>query len=48
VQDLGGHLGIQGGGVQPLVPQQHLDHPNVDLLLEQVGGKTVPPMSSAT
>jgi len=24
------------------VPQQHLDHPDINLVFEQMGGKTVP------
>jgi hypothetical protein len=43
-QQVGGHLGIKGRGVQFLVPEQHLDHPDVDLLLQQVGGEAVAPM----
>jgi hypothetical protein len=30
------------------VPQQNLDHADVDLLLQQVGRKAVTPMSPAT
>ena len=41
-QQVGGHLGIEGRGLQLLVPEQHLDHPDVDLLLQQVGGEAVP------
>jgi hypothetical protein len=32
----------QGGSLKLLVPQQHLDHTDILLLFEQVGGKTVP------
>ena len=41
-QQVGRHLGIEGGGVQFLVTEQHLDDPDVDLLLQQVSGKAVP------
>jgi hypothetical protein len=30
------------------VPEQNLDHPNVHLLLQQMGGEAVAPMSLAT
>ena len=40
-QDVGGDLRVQGGRVQLLVPEQYLDQANVDLLLQQVGGKSV-------
>ena len=36
-----GHLRVHGGGLQLLVAQQHLDHADVDLLFQQVGGKAV-------
>src|SRR5215470_5178826 len=38
----GGDLGVERGGVELLVPEQDLDHANVDLLLEQMGGEAVP------
>ena len=38
-QDVGGHLCVQGSCFQLLVPEQHLDQADVDLLLQQVGGK---------
>ena len=41
-QNIGGHLGIQRRGLQLLVPEQHLDNPNILLLLLQMGGKAVP------
>ena len=41
-QDLGGHVGIQRRGLELLVPKQHLDHADVDLLLQQVRGEAVP------
>ena len=44
-QHFGGYVGVQRGGLQPLVAQQHLNHPDVDLLLEQVRREAVPPMS---
>ena len=40
-QRLGCHLGIQRGGIEPLVPEQHLDDANIDLLFQQVRGETV-------
>ena len=40
-QDLGGHLGIQCRSFKFLVPEQNLDHADIDLLLQQVGGETV-------
>ena len=40
-QKLGRHLRIERGGVQLLVPEQHLDHPDIHLLLQQMGGKGV-------
>ena len=44
------HLGDQVGGdtcvvrrrIEPLVAEQSLDHPDIELALEQVGGKGVP------
>ena len=41
-QNLRGHLNIPCGSLQLLVPQHHLNHPDVDLLFQQVGGKAVP------
>ena len=41
-QDLGGHVRIHRGGLELLVPEQDLDDADIDLLLEQVRGKTVP------
>src|SRR5271169_1394236 len=40
-QDLGGDLGIEGGGLELLVAEQHLDDANIDLLFEQVRRKAV-------
>ena len=40
-QDLGGHVGVERRGLELLVAEQHLDHADVDLLLQQVGGKAV-------
>ena len=40
-QNIGGHLGIQRRGFQFLVTEQHLDNPNIDLLLQQMRGKAV-------
>ena len=37
-----GDLAVAGGGLQLVVTHEHLDHANVDLLLEKVGGKAVP------
>ena len=38
-QQVGGHLGIEDRGLDLLVPEQHLDDPDVDLLFQQVGGE---------
>src|SRR5215468_10877406 len=38
----GGDLGVERRGVEFLVSQQHLDHTDVDLLLEEMGGEAVP------
>src|SRR5450631_2596473 len=38
---IGGDARIERRGVELGVPQQDLDHPNVDILLQQVGGKAV-------
>ena len=38
----GGDLGVERRGVELLVPEQDLDHADVDLLLEQMGGEAVP------
>ncbi len=37
-----GDLGIERGRFELAVPEQHLDDADVDVLLEQVGGETVP------
>src|SRR3981081_226897 len=37
----GGDLGVERRGVELLVAEQHLDHPDVDLLLAQMGGEAV-------
>src|SRR5713226_2768023 len=39
---LGGDLGVERRGVELLVPEQHLDHADVDLLLQEMGGEAVP------
>src|SRR3982075_4510200 len=39
---LGGDAGIERRGIEPGVPEQHLDHSDIDVLLEQVGGEAVP------
>ena len=38
---VGGHPRVDRGGVELGVPEQHLDHADVDVLLEQVGGEAV-------
>ena len=43
-QQVGGHLDIEGCRFQLLVPEQHLDDADVDLLFQQVGGETVAPV----
>src|SRR5690606_29816762 len=35
------HLGVEGGVLQLRVAEQRLDYPDVDAVLEQVGGKAV-------
>ena len=40
-QDLGGHVRVDRRGLELLVPEQDLDHADVDLLLQQVGGEAV-------
>ncbi len=37
-----GDLAIARGGIEFAVPQQHLDHPDVDLLFQKVRGEAVP------
>src|SRR5829696_1552075 len=39
---LGGDAGIERRGVELGVTEQHLDDADIDVLLEQVGGKAVP------
>src|SRR5260370_15152937 len=39
---LEGDARIERGGIELLVPEQHLDHANVGLLLQQMRGETVP------
>src|SRR5258708_31952171 len=39
---LGGDAGIERRGVELGMTEQHLDHANIDVLLEQVGGEAVP------
>src|SRR5437773_3848556 len=39
---LGGDAGVECGGVELGMAEQDLDHPNIDVLLEQVGGEAVP------
>ena len=41
VQQIGGDLGVKRCGLKLLMAKQHLDHADVDLLFEQVRGKTV-------
>ncbi len=43
-QYVGGHLCVQRRGIQFLVPEQYLYHADIDLVLQQVCGKTVAPM----
>ena len=47
-QQVGRHLGIERGRIELLVPEQHLDDADIDLLFEQVGRKAMPPMSLGT
>ncbi len=37
-----GDVAVVRGGIELLVAQQHLDHPDVDPLLQEVGGKAMP------
>ena len=37
----GCHVAIACGGLQLAVSEQHLDHADIDLVLQQVGGKAV-------
>jgi hypothetical protein len=37
----GRNLGVEGGAVELGVPEQHLDDPDVDAVLQQVGGEAV-------
>jgi hypothetical protein len=46
--DAGGHLGVACCGVELGMSKQNLDHTNIDVLLEQVRGEAVPPMSLTT
>src|SRR4051812_13110698 len=39
---LQGHPGIEGGGVELAMPEQHLDDADVGLALQEVGGEAVP------
>src|SRR5260221_14327148 len=39
---LGGDAGIECRGVEPGVTEQHLDDADIDVLLQEVGGKAVP------
>ena len=36
------HARVERGGVQLLVPEQDLDHPDVGLALQEVGGEAMP------
>ena len=38
---LGGHLGVERRGVELGVPEQNLDHPNVDILFQKMRGEAV-------
>ncbi len=42
VQGGAGDLGVARGGVELGMPEQHLDHADVDLLFQEMGGKAVP------
>ncbi len=37
-----GDLGVTRRAVEFLVPEQHLDHPDIDLLLQEMGGEAMP------
>jgi hypothetical protein len=36
---VGGDAGVERRGVELGVAEQHLDHPNIDVLLQEMGGK---------
>lgn len=40
-QQISGNLGVQRGRIEPLVAKQGLDDPDVNLLLQQMGGEAV-------
>ncbi len=42
VQQVGRHMSIAGGTVDLAVTQQHLDHPDIDLVFQQVSGIGMP------
>src|SRR5712692_3571505 len=39
---LGGDAGIERRGIEPGVAEQHLDHSDIDVLFQKMGGKAVP------
>ncbi len=47
-QEFGRDLAIAGGVLELLVPQKHLDDANILVVLEQVCGESVTPMSCKT
>jgi hypothetical protein len=44
-QNVGGDLGIERGSFKLLVAKHDLNHTDIDLLLKEMGGETVAPMS---
>lgn len=47
MQRIGRYLGIPGGVFQFPVVKQHLDHPDIYLLFQQVRGEAVPLMPNS-
>ena len=45
---VGGDAGVERGGIELGVPQERLDHADVDILLEQVRGEAVPSVCGVT
>jgi hypothetical protein len=44
---VGGDARVERRGLEPGVPEQNLDHPNIDVLLEQVGREAMALMPSS-
>ena len=48
LQYIGGDLGIEAGGLQLAMAEQHLDQSDIDLLFQQVRCERMPAMSWKT